>query len=85
MEASNKVVSKKHRYYGSLISSLKIMRGIGIFGAVIWGCVASLFGIVLGLITFITSAFTTYISITTCIAIIDLLSKIEHNTRKLEQ
>lgn len=55
MEASsnppNNSVSKGHRHYGGLITTLEFIRMIGILGAVIWGFAIGQFNGGLGFIT----------------------------------
>lgn len=74
--------AKNPRFYNGIISSLKIIRILGLIGSVFWGIAVEEYDAALGFITFLTSAFTIYISMTSCIAIIDLLSRIEYNIRK---
>ena len=70
------------RLYTGLVSTLETIKILGLIGSVFWGIAAGGYDVALGFITFLTSAFTIYISMTSCIAIIDLLSRIEDNTRK---
>jgi hypothetical protein len=73
---------KNPRLYNGVISYLELIKILGLIGSVFWGIAAGEYSTAIGFITFITSAFTIYISMTSCIAIIDLLSRIEHNTRR---
>lgn len=75
---------KRLGLYGGVIGTLELLRVIGFLGAVVWGIALSDLDGILGLITFITSGLTIYVSTTTCIAIIDLLGRIEQNTRHLQ-
>ena len=88
MEASNNYpkqqVTENHRLYGGVVSILELLRVFGLIGAVFWGLAVGQIDGVLGFITFVTSGLTIYISMTSCVAIIDLLSRIELNTRKPE-
>jgi hypothetical protein len=75
--------AKHPRLYNGVITSLEIIKILGLIGSAIFGTlVAENYDAGIGFITFLTSAFTIYISMTSCVAIIDLLSRIEHNTRK---
>ena len=74
----------KHRSYANLISVLKTIQSFALLGSTIIGLLGASVHLGIGLIAFITSALTVYVSTQSFIAIIDLLSQIEHNTRTID-
>lgn len=80
---------KNPRLYSGVISALNLIKFLGFIGSVglgiLVGQIGEDVGDILGFTTIIISGFTIYVSVQSCIAIIDLLSRIEHNTRRLRQ
>ena len=95
MEASqsNSEQPKSIRLYGRLINSFKVIQIIGGIGILIYSIVAGInyeemhpnggfVSFLVGLFTFLTSIFALYVVTQSTVAMIDLLSRIEFNTRQ---
>lgn len=71
----------KYRSYSNLISVLKIIQSIALLGSIITGLVVASIHPAIGIIALVACGLSVYVSTQSFIAIIDLLSQIERNTR----